>query len=967
MEQEKKILLKVDTGGSEKTVKSLKKDISDLKDAILNLEKGTKEYDDAVEQLQASQRELNEVQALTKQTAVALDGSYDALVHKMGLLKKEWRATNDEGRRNELGKQIAEINAQLKELDASTGNFQRNVGDYENQMTNAFQNITQEIKQYKAEVLAAEEGTEEWQAAMNRLATAQFQMREMNEKSRYAVADLGEQLNNLTGIASGVMGGFNALQGAMALCGNEGEDFQKVMVKLQAGMAIVQGLQGLEGVKDRVDGLASSLKVVMKSMGKGGWIGIILAVVTALALLAEKLTRTNRQMKNGVWLQKQWNSVQKESQKEVAEFSNTLLLYYKAATDETVAVEKRLKAAEQVLKILGIEATHYNKMIVYNKELDSAISHLIKTMEKQAVTLTIIDKMKEKYSEFLDVFLDSPSFWDKMTTWDISSWFDGDKQWWNDDDFGADKKAKRYAKIYKEYEALTKQAYEMLKENPDTEIIDYEAAAQQRIEGMQRTYEEMKAYALAEVKTEREKAEIEYKYESELTRKKIELIKVYQQQALDGGLLYSNQYFNLSHRIKDLEIENIQRLNDEKERLRNLDEEQAKRHFNVLTTETAQYYDAEEQRINNLLISNTEKDIQLLDNEKKRLDAEQVISEAYLNWLLENEEKNADEIIQVKDEMYRRGIAMLQTNIDKETVLRRQAFENVQKEIAKLDAEYQKQEVGFETDFIPAEEMRNFWETLFDIQLKKRAYEEEDFQEEQKYYERRNTYLEQIKAKQEELLTHTVDEDEQLAILQEIADTELAIEENKYDKLKAIRDKDFQDEERRQQGKVALLNATMAASSNILNSIADMYEADTEVTEEEEKKIKNLRIAAATIDMFQGAVSAYASAQSLGVPLGPIVGGINAAAVIAMGAANIAKIKSTQISTTGGGGTGGGGTAVTPPVQSYSSELPVNYTRNVTGASEIDEINKPTKVYVVESDITDAQAKAQVRNSESSF
>lgn len=965
MEQEKKILLKVDTGGSEKTVKSLKKDISDLKDAILNLKKGTKEYDEAVEQLQTSQRELNEVQALTKNTAVALDGSYDALVHKMGLLKKEWRATNDEARRNELGKEIAEINTQLKELDASTGNFQRNVGDYENQMTNALKTIKEEIAQYKAEVLAAEEGTKEWEEAMNRLATAQFQMREMNEKSRYAVADLGEQLNNITGIASGVMGGFNALQGAMALCGNEGEDFQKVMVKLQAGMAIVQGLQGLEGVKDRVDGLASSLKVVMKSMGKGGWIGIILAVVAALALLAEKLTRTNRQMKNGVWQQRQLNEITKEGAKSLSDFQLKIAALNSVIEDSNNLIDKRWKAAEQLLQMLGMEVTETNKLKLVNGELADSINLLILRMQQQAAAAAGIEKLKEKYGELIDVMYDSPTFWDKMRTWDISGLFDGDGQFWNDDDFGDDKKQKRVEKITKEYETLRGVVQKLVGENPEFEIIDYESAAKSEIDALQLVYDKKKALALESVKTDRERAEIEFRYENELANKKLEILKQYQLKAYEPQ--YEEQYQNMSNQIAEIEIERIRRRTDEKQRLRDLDIEQTKRHFNELTIETAQYYDAEEQRINNLLISNTEKDIKLLDNEKKRLEAEQVISQSYLDWLKESEEENADEIIQVKDEMYRRGIAILQTNIDKETVIRRQAFENVQKEIAKLDAEYQKQEVGFETDFIPAEEMRNFWETLFDIQLKKRAYEEEDFQEEQKYYERRNTYLEQIKAKQEELLTHTVDEDEQLAILQEIADTELAIEENKYDKLKAIRDKDFQDEERRQQGKVALLNATMAASSNILNSIADMYESDTEVTEKEEKKIKNLRIAAATIDMFQGAVSAYASAQSLGVPLGPIVGGINAAAVLAMGAANIAKIKSTQISATGGGNTGGGATSVTPNVQSYSSELPVNYTRNVTGASEIDEINKPTKVYVVESDITDAQTKAQVRNFESSF
>jgi chromosome segregation ATPase len=131
-------ILTVKTAESEKSIKSLKKEIGDLRDSILNLEKGSEEYARAVEQLQQDQRELDEVMSLTKKTATALDGSYDALVHQMALLKKEWRATNDEARRAELGKQVLEINNKLKDLDASTGNFQRNVGDYKNQMVGAF-------------------------------------------------------------------------------------------------------------------------------------------------------------------------------------------------------------------------------------------------------------------------------------------------------------------------------------------------------------------------------------------------------------------------------------------------------------------------------------------------------------------------------------------------------------------------------------------------------------------------------------------------------------------------------------------------------------------------------------------------------------------------------------------------------------------------------------------------------------
>ena len=67
-----------------------------------------------------------------------LDGSYNSLAKRLRELRKEWKSTNDEGQRNELGKQMAEINNQLKELDASVGVFSRNVGNYTNSIIDAF-------------------------------------------------------------------------------------------------------------------------------------------------------------------------------------------------------------------------------------------------------------------------------------------------------------------------------------------------------------------------------------------------------------------------------------------------------------------------------------------------------------------------------------------------------------------------------------------------------------------------------------------------------------------------------------------------------------------------------------------------------------------------------------------------------------------------------------------------------------
>lgn len=237
-DNEIKKVIKVEEGNSTVTIKSLRKEMSELRDTILNCEKGSKQYTDAVNKLQDNQSRLNEVMKLSKKSA------------------------NDE--------------------------------------ENALKKLQKEIKQYRADVLSAEEGTEEWKNAMQNLADAQFQLRDMNETARYSVNDLGEQLANCGKIVQGTMAGFSAAQGVMALFGAESENLEKVMVKLQAGIAIVQGLEGLEGLSKHVNGLVTALNSSLipsitnaaKSMGKIGWIAVIGAVAGALLALVSHLRKT---------------------------------------------------------------------------------------------------------------------------------------------------------------------------------------------------------------------------------------------------------------------------------------------------------------------------------------------------------------------------------------------------------------------------------------------------------------------------------------------------------------------------------------------------------------------------------------------------------------------------------------------------------------------------------------------------
>lgn len=185
---------------------------------------------------------------------------------------------------------------------------------------------------------------------------------------------------------------------------------------------------------------------------------------------------------------------------------------------------------------------------------------------------------------------------------------------------------------------------------------------------------------------------------------------------------------------------------------------------------------------------------------------------------------------------------------------------------------------------------------------------------------------------------------------QEMADLQVDIEQSTLARKKKLREQDKQDA-------LDTMNFFASATSGILGNLANALE-------NEGKSAKNIRIAQATIDMISGAVTALSTAQQLGPIAGPIVGAINAAAVVASGLANIAKIKSTSVSKDSAP------TASTAATVSAPSMPTVSPTTVTTGASTQTALNQaaqPQKVYILQSDIEAAGSTAQVQVAESSF
>lgn len=140
-----KKVISVDLGNTTTSLKDYKKHIDELRGSLLQLDESSEEYAKIAAEIKTEQDKLNEVMKVGKKDTDAVDGSYNKLSQTMAELKKQWKATGDEAERNELGKKILEINNQLKELDASTGNFQRNVGDYENSFKKAMGSLKEGV------------------------------------------------------------------------------------------------------------------------------------------------------------------------------------------------------------------------------------------------------------------------------------------------------------------------------------------------------------------------------------------------------------------------------------------------------------------------------------------------------------------------------------------------------------------------------------------------------------------------------------------------------------------------------------------------------------------------------------------------------------------------------------------------------------------------------------------------------
>ena len=158
-----------------------------------------------------------------------------------------------------------------------------------NAATTSVKELRQELKAQKDAMLSAEEGTKEYNDALQKAANIQHTLKEQMEEVNASAMDFGQIAGNVVKATGGVVAGFQAAKATMNLFGIENEAVLQSLEKMQNLMAITQAIPALDdGVKAfKRLGLAikaaaasmNGLKAALVSTGIG-------ALVVAVGLLA---------------------------------------------------------------------------------------------------------------------------------------------------------------------------------------------------------------------------------------------------------------------------------------------------------------------------------------------------------------------------------------------------------------------------------------------------------------------------------------------------------------------------------------------------------------------------------------------------------------------------------------------------------------------------------------------------------
>ena len=169
---------------------------------------------------------------------------------------------------------LINVNIEGSEEVDKLGKKFEDTGKKVNKTQTEIQKMRKEIRDAKSDLLQAEEGTEAYNKALARAAAAQFKLKDINDKTKLAVADFGQTGRNVAQSVAGLAGGFSVLTGVMGLFGVENENTAKTILKVQSALAIVSGIgqfaDSIDNIRDLIGGLRANAQAMNGTLGEMG-------------------------------------------------------------------------------------------------------------------------------------------------------------------------------------------------------------------------------------------------------------------------------------------------------------------------------------------------------------------------------------------------------------------------------------------------------------------------------------------------------------------------------------------------------------------------------------------------------------------------------------------------------------------------------------------------------------------------
>ena len=922
-------VLNVETKGSDVRVKTLRQEIAALNEVLKNTEQGSAEYNAAVQQIKNNQDLLSQSMKSTKTEAESLDGSYDALTNKLNELKKAWKATNDEVERSKLANEIKNVKGALTELDNSLGNFKTNSED--------------SLSTFKEEMSDAQDKIEPFKA----------------------------KFESIQKISSGVASGFAAVQGAMALMGVENDQLGQTFIKLQAAMAIAQGVGGLG---DLVEGMSQAkvafsgaitsvkafitslrgMKLAMAATGIGAalvLVGLLAKAYLDLADATDK-AKASKERLDKLESKAEFDNKKKRvalTQAETKAYNEYVEDLKKAKGDKTKVEEAELK----LKKKLREASDEY-----YNNEINN-LTKLQKEQEKQRdIEQKRLDENKKKREKFdkTQKFQPFGSFTNAIAEGALNLF----------GNFGYSKKD-----IQEQEKSIDELKNKLVKTEQDIEDAR-KAITDNGVEAAQETSDklvEISDSTNAQLKENAEKAKEFAKATLANYASNIDLTLTNIKTNVEYNLKTIDKITNLSEKDKAKEKNTV----EDKYKVPGLevDGKEVEGELEVVKAVLAKNY----QNQLSLLETKQQDEIALIKNNKK---AVKEIEEQYgvdiLSILTQQHQAEKDtlsqqyneklenykEYLKNRQEAYinsRMGILSdklydLEVKKDKDLYENEDTYgyaqsENKEKKSNKwrwLNKENYWDELDTKPEEIEKERIQNENDILDEEHSKKVGYlnEEMSLMEARFGAEAKNTdaYKELVRQKTE-------------------ADEEY--NNTKYENDRKIDALDAANDKKKIARKRTTANVIMDIASSMFGSLSS-------ILGEESKAGKAFAVAQATIDTYKAANAAYASLAGIPV-VGPGLGYAAAAAAVLAGVANVKKILEVPDD---GKETSSPSSSVTSqsivrPNISLSDTIPTQLTQNLMTDSELSEMNKPTRVYVTETDISDTMNKVEVTETNASF